>query len=385
MAIKVTLRQKAISKGRKSLYLDFYPAILNPETGNYTRREFLGYYIIAKPKTAIDKQTNKDIVATAESIMRKRQENLSKPEVYSQLEKDILKQKELGEMCFVEYFTTLANKRKNSNHDNWVSSLQYIKDYTGGSVKFENLNEKYLEEYKEYLLNTNSKKSDKSKLSQNSAHSYFNKVKAALKQAYVDGILKTDLNAKIKPIKTAETRREYLTLEELNTLVKTPCNYELIKRAALFSALTGLRHSDIKKMKWSELEFIKGEGYVLKYKQQKTKGIEDLPISEQAYSFTGGSKNPKDMPQNETVFEGLKYSAYNNKYLYKWLGAAGITKDITFHCFRHTWATLQLLEGTDIYTVSKMLGHKDLKTTQIYAKIVDVTKRKASNRITLDL
>jgi site-specific recombinase XerD len=96
-----------------------------------------------------------------------------------------------------------------------------------------------------YLLITKSNKSSKTTLSQNSAVSYFNELKAAFKQAYKDGILQTDLNAKIMPIKATETIREYLTLEELNKLVKTPCNNDLLKRAALFSALTGLRFSDI--------------------------------------------------------------------------------------------------------------------------------------------
>ena len=197
--------------------------------------------------------------------------------------------------------------------------------------------------------------------------------------------MQTDLNAKISPIKPAETRREYLTIEELNKLVKTPCNNDLMKRAALFSALTGLRFSDIQKMTWGELEYIKGQGYFLNFNQKKTKGVEVLPISEQAYSFTEGTESPKDMPQDKLVFEGLKYSAYHNKHLFQWIGAAGITKGITFHCFRHTFATLQLFNGTDIYTVSKMLGHKDLKTTQVYAKIVDEAKRTAANKIKLDI
>ena len=110
-----------------------------------------------------------------------------------------------------------------------------------------------------------------------------------------------------------------------------------------------------------------------------------MPISEQAYGFTIGSDNPKEMVQDEKVFQGLKYSAYHNKHLFQWIGAAGITKNITFHCFRHTYATLQLMKGTDIYTVSKMLGHKDLKTTQVYAKIVDEAKRKAADRIQLNI
>lgn len=385
MATKVSLRQKKISKGRKSLYLDFYPPIPHPETGEPTRREFLGLYIFEKPKTPIDKQHNTETLQIGESIRQKRENFLNKPEIYSEYEKEQLRKKELGEQCFIEYFRKLANKRKASNHDNWVSALNYIEAFTNGKLRFADLNEKFLEDFKEYLLTTKSNRSNKTTLSQNSAVSYFNKVKAALKQAYKDGILQYDLNAKVKPIKAVETRREYLTIEELNKLVKTPCNNDLLKRAALFSALTGLRFSDIQKMVWGELEYIEGQGYFLNFSQKKTKGVEVLPISEQAYSFTEGTENPKDMPQDKPVFEGLKYSAYHNKHLFQWIGAAGITKDITFHCFRHTFATLQLFNGTDIYTVSKMLGHKDLKTTQVYAKIVDDTKRKAADKIKLDM
>ena len=234
MTTKVTLRQKKISKGRQSLYLDFYPSIPHPETGEPTRREFLGLYIFEKPKTPIDKQHNTETLQIGESIRQKRENFLNKPEIYSEYEKEQLRKKELGEQCFIEYFRKLANKRKASNHDNWVSALNYIEAFTNGKLKFADLNEKFLEDFKEYLLTTKSKKSDKTTLSQNSAVSYFNKVKAALKQAYKDGILQTDLNGKISPIKAAETRREYLTIEELNKLVKTPCNSHLLKRAALF-------------------------------------------------------------------------------------------------------------------------------------------------------
>jgi site-specific recombinase XerD len=72
-------------------------------------------------------------------------------------------------------------------------------------------------------------------------------------------------------------------------------------------------------------------------------------------------------------------------YLSAWLKAAGITKKITFHCFRHTFATLQLTNGTDIYTVSKMLGHSNLKYTQVYAKVVDEKKDKAAQAIKLNI
>jgi len=379
MAIKVKLREKKISGNRKSLYLDFYPAIPHPETGEPTRREFLKMYLFDKAKNPIDKQGNKETLQLAEQIRQKRENYLNKPEVYTGYEKEQLRIKELGEQNFVEYFKSLADKRKASNHDNWVSAYKYLEIFTKGNLKFADLNEKFCNEFKNYLLTTKSIKSKKVTLAQNSAVSYFNKLKATLKQAYKDGYLPSDLNSKIQPVKQAETQRNFLTNEELNSLIKTECSNPLLKRAAIFSALTGLRHCDIKKLFWGELEYIKGNGYFIQFKQQKSKGVEMMPISEQAYSLLGDRKEPTDK-----VFQGLTYSAYENKNLAKWIGLSGITKDITFHCFRHTFATLQLSKGTDIYTVSKMLGHRELKTTQIYAKIIDQTKREAADKIKLD-
>ena len=380
MTIKVTLRQKSISKARKSLYLDFYPAIPHPETGEPTRREFLGLYLFDKTKTPIDKQHNTETLKIGESIRQQRENSLNKPEIYSQYEKEQLRIKEQGERSFTDYFKSLADKRKESNRNNWVSSYKYLETFTNGKLMFADLNESFLNDFKEYLLTTKSNRSNKTSLSQNSAVSYFNKVKAALKQAYKDGILQTDLNSKIQPIKQAETQRNFLTIEELNSLVKTECIDPLLKRSALFSALTGMRGSDIKKLVWNEIEYIEGSGYFIKFTQQKTKGVEMMPISEQAFNLCGTPGEP-----TAKVFEGLNNSAYSNKHLSKWIGLAGIAKDITFHCFRHTFATMQLSNGTDIYTVSKMLGHRELKTTQIYAKIIDQTKRDAADKIKLDL
>ncbi|SDX63945.1 Site-specific recombinase XerD [Hydrobacter penzbergensis] len=305
---------------------------------------------------------------------------MNKPEVYTGYELEKLKIKEKAEKNFVEYFKKLADKRKASNHDNWISAYNYLETFTRGILKFADLDEKFCNAFKDYLLTTKSNKSSKTTLSQNSAFSYFNKLKATLKQAYKDGYLQADLNAKVEPIKQAETRRNFLTIEELNKLVKTECNNPLLKRAALFSALTGLRFSDIQKLVWGEIYHSVENGYSIQFTQQKTKGVEVLPISQQAYQLLGEPKRSTDK-----VFEGLTYSAYENKHLYQWIGAAGITKDITFHCFRHTFATLQLSKGTDIYTVSKMLGHRELKTTQIYAKVIDQTKREAADKIKLEL
>jgi len=380
MATKVTLRQKAISKNRHSLYLDFYPPIAHPETGEPTRREFLGMYLTDKPKNPLEKQGNKDAIQIAEQIRQQRENLLNKPEIYSGYEKEQLRLKELGEQNFVAYFKSLTDKRNASNYDNWVSAFQYLDTFTNGSLKFADITEMWCNDFKEFLLTTQSNKSTKATLAPNTAVSYFNKVKAALKQAYKDGILSIDVNAKIAPIPLTDTRRNKLTIQELNSLANTDCNKPLLKKAALFSALTGLRFSDIAKLVWAEVEFIEGNGYYLNFTQQKTKGVETQPISEQAYSLLGEPKEP-----SQKVFEGLTYSAHENKHLYQWIGAAGITKDITFHCFRHTYATLLLAADTDIYTVSKMLGHKTVAITQRYAEVMSQAKRDTTNKIKLDI
>lgn len=104
-----------------------------------------------------------------------------------------------------------------------------------------------------------------------------------------------------------------------------------------------------------------------------------MSISEQALQLCGERRLPEQL-----VFEDLPNPSWISKPLKRWIEAAGIKKSISFHCFRHSYATLQLASGTDIYTVSKMLGHTNVKTTQIYAKVVDEKKNKAAQAIKLD-
>lgn len=117
-AIKVTLRQKNITGGRKSLYLDFYPAIVR--NGKKNRREFLKMYILAKPKTPIEKNGNTQTLRLAEAIRQKRENELNKPEIYNEYEKEQLRKKKLGEQSFIEYFQKLTDKKNESNRNNWL-------------------------------------------------------------------------------------------------------------------------------------------------------------------------------------------------------------------------------------------------------------------------
>lgn len=378
MAIKVALRQKKISKGRQSLYLDFYPAIPHPETGEPTRREFLKMYLFDKSNNFIDKQHKRETLQLAEQIRQKRENQINKPEIYTGYEKEQLEIKERGEQNFVEYFKILTDKRKATNYDNWASAYKYLEAFTKGNLRFTDLNEKFCNEFKEYLLTTKSNKSIKVNLAQNSAGSYFSKLKAALKQAYKDGYLFSDLDAKINCIKTKDTIKQTLTIEELNKLAKAECKHPLLKKFVLFSALTGIPYKEMQNLNWSQVETSVTFGYRVKMRRQKSKRGYYINISEQAYNLMGKQKE-----QTDKVFEGINDN-YRYKYFQKWLVEVGIQKKMTFHDLRHTYGSLQIDLGTDIYTLQGNMGHSTIQQTMKYGKISDPRKRKAADNIQLD-
>jgi len=327
-------------------------------------------------------EKDKETMLYADGIRKLRQREYDNADLYSDTESAQVEQKERSQQNFVEYFNATAKKCHAQSSDsirvNWKRAYELIKLFAGDILPFSKIDNRFAEDFKLYLLSAPCGGNKSGTISRNTAVTYFSIFKAALKQAFIDGYLTTDLSAKIKGIPERESRREYLTVEELNTLAGTPCERDVLKRAALFSALTGLRHCDIQKLRWKEIS-MNGNQAQLHFTQQKTKGVEYMPISQQALELSGEPREPEQL-----VFEDLPDPAWISKPLKRWIEAAGITKRITFHCFRHTYATLQLSSGTDIYTVSKMLGHTNVKTTQIYAKVVDEKKSKAAQAIQLN-
>ena len=381
MATKVTLRKRPASGGKQSLYLDFYPPIIDTETGKPSRREALGQYVFENPKSPLDKQHNKETLLIAEQIRQRRENEINKPEVYSAYELEQLNAKERGNARLLPYVMSLAEKRNSGRYRTFKMSAHYIKEFFGEDVRFSDLTDKKCNDFKSYLQKVKPQRmNDNGRLSVNSVRVFFGILQTTLRQAYKDDLLQTDLNAKLSSVKPEDVKREFLTLDELNALIKADCPRPVVKNAALFSALTGLRYSDIFKLVWSEVQYDREHGYSIHFRQKKTGGLEYIPISKQAFQLLGERSGA-----SEKVFEGLRdISTFERLHLARWLINAGISKPITFHCFRHTYATLQISAGTDIYTVSKMLGHRSLGTTQIYAKVVDEKKREATNRITLN-
>ena len=319
----------------------------------------------------------------ADKVRALRQQEYDTAVVYSDREQEMIAQNERMEQDFVAYFNSIIYKvHPNSSNSiivNWTRVGKLLSIFSEGKpIPFRKINVKLLEDLKLFMLTAPQGGKKKGTLSQNSAATYFSIVKAGLHRAFIDEYLTVDIAAKVKGISELKVKRETLTLEEAELLAQTPCENEVLKRAFFFAILTGIRLCDIHELTWGEIQKT-STGWRVDFTQRKTHVVDYLPINEQAYSLCG---EPGEHDQQ--IFAGLTGSSWISRPLKKWIAASGIKKHITFHCSRHTFATLQLENGTDIFVVKGMLGHTNVKTTQIYAHIVDKSKRNAAEVLQID-
>lgn len=370
--MKISLRKRKIANGRITLFLEYYLGYSINENGKMKHNrsfEYLKLYLHENPITAIEKKENKEALQLAQNILTLKNAELIKG-------KFNIEDTHKGKTLFLDFYNKLKDDRyeSKSNYDNWEAALKHIERYCRPLLTLKDIDENFVKGFKNYLQHE-AKTIGGTPLSQNTKYTYFNKFKAALREAFNDGYLKSNVLKSVKGFSQGESKREYLTYSELQALSESKCKHPVLKKAFIFSCLTGLRWSDINKMKWSEVRD-EDDNFRIIFRQQKTDGLEYLYISDQARSLLGKREN-----QNDKVFTGLKYGAHFNAEILRWCMRAGITKHITFHSARHTNAVLLLENGADIYTVSKRLGHKELRTTEIYAKIIDTKMKEAANSI----
>ena len=185
---------------------------------------------------------------------------------------------------------------------------------------------------REYLLNAHQLKCTNKKLSHNAAADYFSTFRALLKIAYKEKLLRENINDYVDYIEWEEGVREFLTREEVIQLAQTPCEIEVLKRASLFFCLIGLRFSDVYNLAWEHVRKVSGIGMCLVFHTQKTKTPTTLPLCQEVIELMCEVTTGK-------VFESFK-KTMTSQPLRDWIETAGIRKHITFHCFRHTYATL---------------------------------------------
>jgi integrase len=372
--MKISRRKKKLRNERVSLYLEYYNGYSIDKNGkqkHIRNFEYLKLYLHNNPTTANEKKENNEVMELAQNILTLKKADYIKG-------KYNIKDDKKGKILFLTYYNKLKEERYESkgNYDNWEAALKHLERYCPTNLMIKDVDERFLKGFKRYL-DTKAITNGRTPLSQNTKYTYFNKVRAALTEAFNQGYLDTNVVRLVKGFDQADSKREYLTYSELQAMTEAECKHQILKNAFIFSCLTGLRWSDINKMIWSEVRDEDEQPRII-FRQKKTDGLEYLYISDQARQLLGKRGN-----QNERVFTGLKYGAHFNAEILRWCMRAGITKHITFHSARHTNAVLLLENGADIYTVSKRLGHKEIRTTEIYTKIIDVKMKEAANSIPL--
>lgn len=271
----------------------------------------------------------------ADNVRRIRQHEYDTADIYAESENEIIAQNERSRQDFIAYFKKITYSRHPNSSEsiivNWNRVAVLLEIFSEGKpIPFSTISVKWMEELKMFLLRAPQGGSKKGTVSQNTASTYFSIIKAGLKQAFIDEYLTVDISEKVKNIPTKESRREVLTIEEVNKLADTPCSNNILRRASFFSVLTGLRHCDIQELKWGQI-VRHNDSWRINFDQEKTDGVEYMPISDQAYEMCGERRDP-----DRLVFEGLMDPSWINRPVKKWIEAAGITKHITFHCFSHS-------------------------------------------------
>lgn len=370
--MKISLKKKKLKTGKYSLYIEYYKGANIDKEGKTKHNrdfEYLQQYLIIEPKTKEEKKSNKETLEFAENILALRNTEFLQG-------KYNLKDNQKGKIRFLDYYKIVKDARYDSknNYDNWDAAEKHLERFCPSTLIFNEIDENFIKEYKKYL-DTEAKTKANTPLSQNSKYTYFNKFKACLREAFNEGYISINYVTKVKGFKMGESKREYLTHPELQALSNSYCKHPILKSAFIFSCLSGMRWSDINKMTWGEVRD-EDTGARIIFSQKKTDGLEYLFISDQARELLG-----KRQAESDRVFLGLKYGAHFNAEILRWCMRAGITKHVTFHSARHTNAVLLLSNGADIYTVSKRLGHRELRTTEIYTKIIDAKMKEASNLI----
>ena len=209
--------------------------------------------------------------------------------------------------------------------------------------------------------------------SANTVYNYCRILNTALNAAVREGIIAVNpfalLATSDKP-RRPESHRCYLSIDELHRMIDTPMAHEAIRRAFVFACLCGLRISDIQRLCWANI-VAHPDGTYIEIVVQKTQAPLCIPLSAAAMRWLPSRGAPEDR-----VF-GLPSAQYTNRILKAWAQESQVSKHVSFHVARHTFATMMITLGADLYTTSKLLGHTDVRMTQIYAKIVNEKKRRA--------
>lgn len=364
----VKVRTRKLSNGNETIYLDI-------TINGRRKQEYLKLYLLAGNTRDI-RARNKETLAIASEIKNRRILEI-------QSKRYNIHDKGKDKILLLDWMWQLRDESLGVKSDNYCytikSTIMHLEKYMkGNSVYMCEIDADFIMGFLKYMRKTPTYRGVP--LGKESIYTYYMTLCIALNKAVKRELIDKNpcdrIPSEDKP-RRGESNREYLTLEEVKKMIDTECKDARVKRLFLFSCFTGLRYKDIFLLRWKNIVKIEEGVYQVETIQQKTKNKVVIPLTENAMRWLpdryleGEENRIFHMPESSLAYD----------YLHDWSKKAGIKKNVTFHVARHTYATMLLYYGADLYTVSKLLGHTNVKTTQIYAKVMDDSKRKAVNLI----
>jgi integrase/recombinase XerD len=355
--MSVTLRKRKNSDGTTSLLLDIYH-------NGVRKYEFLKELKLCKPANPADRQTNKENLELAEKIAVKRAQELSASD-YAIIT-------DTGKKTIVaEWMQAFIDKYKKKDVRTMQSALNrftaFLVQEKKQGLPFGRLDEIVISDFQDYL-----REHSKGETSS----SYFSRFKKMVKQAYRQKLIANNPASDVRTVQGNSKKKDTLTLEEIQALAATSTQGTEIKRAFLYSCLTGLRWVDVKALKWAHINV---SNRYMNIQQSKTDRTVQINLNDSAMKLLGEEGRP-----NEHVFN-LPSPDGANKTIKAWVKRAGINKKITWHNARHSFGTNLVFLGTDVITASNLLGHSSLRHTQRYVKSANELKEKATDKLNINL
>lgn len=360
-SVPVRIRFKELKNGGKSIYLDIY-------VDGKRSYEFLKLSLV--PETTPEARAqNEHTMKAANAIKARRILDLAN-------KKTIVSMNEKARMPLVEWMKEYEQIRIKQGRlgvsDHVQACLAKLTKYNP-KIKVHEVDLDFIEGFVAYLEKQKNRRT-KQPLAKKSIANYAGAIRWALNVAVEMEIIPENPIQCYDwaSIKGEQTQRTYLTIEEVGKLKSTAYPREDICRPFLFACFCGLRISDIRGLRWKDIIIEENGKAHIELVQKKTGKSLYLPISRQAVEFLPD----KEQSTGEYIFTIPDLHTVS-RHLRAWAKAAGVTKDFTFHASRHTFATMTLTMGADIYTTAELLGHSDVETTQVYGKIIDKKKTHA--------
>ncbi|MBX7242583.1 MAG: site-specific integrase [Bacteroidia bacterium] len=260
-----------------------------------------------------------------------------------------------------DFWEFMEKEAENKNHYTYKAALKLLKSFIP-ELRFRDINENMASEFQAYLKTKN--------LTNTSIHHYVNRIKILINSAVKLNYVHSNPFSQIKIVKQDTQKLTFLTHEEIElikNLVPANKTQNDLRLAFLLGCYTGMRFSDIQLLEWSSIR-----DNLISFTQKKTGGMNYIPISEKAQWVL-------DQCDRISTYVFEKLPSLNAEIIRNLASQAGVKKNITFHVSRHTFATLAISAGADIYTVSKLLGHSSINSTQIYAHVADNVKKNIVN------